>query len=150
MVAAVSDCADLDPELDDNVFAWPGQLDLDSMVNVAGTSAGPVREVESMDGPFVEIAAPRDGIVGLAFDEETLNCTGTSYGAPMVTGTLGLMIAANSGLRGDPTELIDRLKCSALEDVVLAGSVPDCLFLDASAAVAAAQMSCPPPMNLCP
>ena len=56
----------------------------------------------------VKIVAPSVDVTVLAGNNHPIQCTGTSFSAPMVTGTLGLLLAQTPSLRGNPAALGSR------------------------------------------
>ncbi len=61
---------------------------------------------------YTDVAAPGEDVLTTSTDTQAF-CTGTSCAAPFVTGTVGLMLAANSGLKNYEIEQI--LKRTAQE-----------------------------------
>jgi subtilisin family serine protease len=97
----------------------------------------------------VDIAAPANQFQVLAFDNNgvaplSLNfCPGTSFAAPLVSGTLALIQATDPGaFDWAPDALRDRLLCNASVEPELEPFVDSGRFLDAAASVSNAG-NCP-------
>ena len=70
----------------------------------------------SARGDLIDIGAPATGFNVLNFRQATgveSNATGNSFAAPLVAGTIGLMVAQDSTLSGQADKLKARLLCNA-------------------------------------
>jgi hypothetical protein len=125
LVAAVDNC-DQDDDLAD-IFDWPPELDAPNIIGVTGTTTGVTPPELAVDVAFgrgvVDIAAPADlftviDIVGIPYF-----CGGTSFAAPLVTGTVGLLIANEPSLKGDASALKKKILCNTSGGDVLGDKV---------------------------
>ena len=126
LVAAVDNCAQNDDAT--NIFDWPPALNNPNIIAVTGiqTNAAPVALANAAFGPnTVDIAAPSTNHTVLNFGGGTNTCGGTSYATPMVTGTIGLLIAnnVNPPTQGSAPALINRILCNATVVAGLNGQV---------------------------
>jgi subtilisin family serine protease len=109
-----------------NLFYWPGEIEKsqnpDSLIVVTGTEplTDPRELIAAAGNQSVDIAAPANQFQVLAFDNDgvpplSLNfCPGTSFAAPLVSGTLALIQATDpAAFDGAPDALRDRLLCNA-------------------------------------
>jgi hypothetical protein len=144
LVAAADDCAQDDDV--SGVFDWPGELDDPNIVLVTSVFTMLPVQVASrraFGSSVVDIAAPGESHTVLGFGSGVNeDCSGTSLAAPMVTGTVGLIIANEPDLRGDAEALRSRLLCNATEIPDLAAQVANGRVLNVRAAVANAN-ACP-------
>jgi subtilisin family serine protease len=91
-------------------------------------------------GPdFVDIGAPGRGVPALDTQGDSVRVSGTSFAAPLVTGTLAAMLAINPNL--SPAELKALLLSSAQKVEALKPYYRDGNFLDVEAALKAAAKS---------
>jgi subtilisin family serine protease len=91
----------------------------------------------------VEIAAPANKFNALTLDPAGFGSReGNSLATPLVTGTVGLMVAADPSLNGKPSLIKDRILCNATKNAGLKTLVEDGNTLNAFAAVTN-QKNCP-------
>lgn len=127
LVAAVDNCAQNDDNA--NLFDWPPELNHPNVVAVSGIQTNVAPSTLSGSVAFgtgtVDIVAPSQNHTVLDFGGGTNVCSGTSYATPLVTGTIGLIIAnnANPPLQGNAATVISRLLCNATVVPGLAGQV---------------------------
>lgn len=139
---------------DPDIIKWPGaNLGNANIIEVGGVDASNNVATftncgagcASSYGPMtVAIAAPATGFTvlnstnigdGPAGPRVWKGCEGTSYAAPMVSGTIGLMIAADPQLQGNAAQVIGRLLCNATAVPSLVGAFSGGRVLNAAAAV---------------
>ncbi len=117
LVAAVDNCAQNDD--DANILDWPPGLNNTNIIAVSGIQTNVAPSTLSPNVAFgpntVDIVAPSQNHVVLNFGGGTNTCTGTSYATPMVTGTIGLLLArnANPPIRGNAATVLSRILCNA-------------------------------------
>lgn len=127
---------------DPDVFHWPSELSVvdPNIITVANiTTGGTTLSSTSGFGPTtVNIAAPGTGITMLQDTSSgggLISCSGTSFAAPFVTGTVGLMLAADQSMIGDPAKIKARLYCNSAILASIANQVEQGRLLDANASV---------------
>ncbi|MFM9950523.1 MAG: S8 family peptidase [Saprospiraceae bacterium] len=79
-----------------NILTYPAVFP--NVVAVASTNINDQKSSFSNFGPWVDVAAPGENILGLLPFGITGIRSGTSMSAPLVSGLLGLMLSANPGL----------------------------------------------------
>jgi len=126
LIAAVDNC----PQNDDaaNLFDWPPELNQPNVVAVGAiqTNVAPATLAAfSAFGPnSVDIVAPGTNhtLLNVAVGTNP-GCQGTSFAAPMVTGTVGLVLTNNPGIQGNAAAVLCRLFNGATLGAGLAGQI---------------------------
>ena len=135
LVVAAEDCAQNDDSAD--IFDWPVELASPNVFGVTSVTSAPALAGGRAFGPVaIKIAAPGENHTTLSINSQvTAGCSGTSFSAPMVTGALGLMVAQNSALSGNPSTLLNRLLCNATQVAGLTAQVQNGQVLEVNRAV---------------
>lgn len=96
-------------------FLWPAQLSLPNKLVVGSVNKTNQKSSFSAFGlNTVDLTAPGEGFNILDISNGILKgYAGTSFSAPLVAGTISLMIAKEPTLKGNASEIIKRLLCSS-------------------------------------
>jgi len=125
LVVAAENCNQNDDSAD--TFDWPVELNNPNIVtttSVSPANAGAVLAANRAYGPAsIDISANGENHTMLGYGVTIAGCSGNSFTAPQVVGTIGLMIANNPALEGNPAALINRVLCNAIIVPALAGQV---------------------------
>ncbi len=124
---------------DDNSATWfsPASYSVDypNLISVAATTISGARANFSDYGvQSVQIAAPGNGLYGLATNNGITSDSGTSMAAPLVTATVALVEAAHP--TWSMSQVVDAVLNTATPDPALAGVVSSGGIVNAAAAVA--------------
>jgi hypothetical protein len=136
LVVAAEDCAQNDDNA--NIFDWPVELASPNVFGVTSVTSAPAALAGGRAfGPVaIKIAAPGENHTTLSINSTvTTGCNGTSFSAPMVTGALGLMVAQNNALNGNPSTLLNRLLCNATQVAGMTAQVQNGQVLEVNRAV---------------
>jgi hypothetical protein len=128
LVAAADNCAQDND--DGDIFDWPPEINNPNVIAVSGIRtniAPPTLAANRAFGPnTIDIVAPSTNhtLLDMGGGVNT-GCGGNSFAAPMVTGTIGLVIAANVNppIQGNAATVISRILCNATVSGGLAGQV---------------------------
>jgi subtilisin family serine protease len=129
-VAIPQNCT-VDLSSDQPVFEWPaGRHDNPNIVTVGGVNTGTTMLARfvglsnysgSAYGQSVDIFAPATDFVTLMpGSQDQPNGVGVSFAAPLVTGTIALMLNADPSLKGNVPGIISRLQCNS-DPVMITG-----------------------------
>lgn len=85
------------------------------MMNIGATNMNDRKADISVEGHWIDVAAPGEGIYSTIPGDNYGTMTGTSQATPVVSGLAGLLLGANSDLRNYDLEWLIKLSATDIE-----------------------------------